>query len=58
MARWGRAIGTASGRGYLVAGLQDRGYSDADIRKILGANLLRAWRAVEAAAAAPASTRP
>ena len=34
----------------LVAGLQSRGYGDADIRKILGANLLRAWRAVEAAA--------
>jgi membrane dipeptidase len=35
----------------LVAGLQARGYSDADIRKILGGNLLRAWRAVEDAAA-------
>lgn len=35
----------------LVAGLQERGYSEADIRKILGGNLLRAWRAVEAAAA-------
>ena len=34
----------------LVAGLQARGYSDADIRKILGGNLLRVWRAVEAAA--------
>jgi membrane dipeptidase len=34
----------------LVAGLQGRGYSDADIRKILGENLLRVWRAVEAAA--------
>src|SRR5688572_4956169 len=34
----------------LVAGLQARGYSDADIRKILGENLLRVWRAVEAAA--------
>lgn len=33
-----------------VAGLQGRGYSDADIRKILGTNLLRVWRAVEAAA--------
>ena len=35
----------------LVAGLQARGYSDADIRKILGGNLLRVWRAVEEAAA-------
>ena len=34
----------------LVAGLQARGYSEADIRKILGTNLLRAWRAVEAGA--------
>ncbi len=31
----------------LVAGLQARGYSEADIRKILGENLLRVWRAVE-----------
>lgn len=31
----------------LVAGLQQRGYSDADIRKILGGNLLRVWHAVE-----------
>lgn len=35
----------------LVAGLQARGYSEADIRKILGGNLLRVWSAVEAAAA-------
>lgn len=34
----------------LVAGLQSRGYSDADIRKILGGNLLRAWAAIEAGA--------
>ncbi|MGY1409014.1 MULTISPECIES: membrane dipeptidase [unclassified Luteimonas] len=34
----------------LVAGLQARGYSDADIRKILGGNLLRVWRDVEAGA--------
>ena len=31
----------------LVAGLQARGYKDADIRKILGGNLLRAWGAIE-----------
>ena len=34
----------------LVAGLQKRGYSDADIRKILGGNLLRVWTAIEAGA--------
>lgn len=34
----------------LVAGLQSRGYKDADIRKILGGNLLRAWGAVDAGA--------
>jgi membrane dipeptidase len=34
----------------LVAGLQARKYSDADIRRILGGNLLRAWTAIEAAA--------
>ena len=36
---------------HLVAGLQARGYKDADIRKILGGNLLRAWTAIEAGAA-------
>ena len=36
---------------HLVAGLQARGYNDADIRKILGGNLLRAWGAVEDGAA-------
>ncbi|GHC07708.1 dipeptidase [Thermomonas carbonis] len=35
---------------HLVAGLQARGYKDADIRKILGGNLLRAWTAIEAGA--------
>ena len=34
----------------LVAGLQARGYGEADIRKILGGNLLRAWTAIEAGA--------
>lgn len=34
----------------LVAGLQARGYKDADIRKILGGNLLRAWAQIEAGA--------
>jgi membrane dipeptidase len=32
----------------LVEGLLRRGYSEADIRKILGGNLLRVWEAVEA----------
>ena len=35
----------------LVAALRERGHSDATIRKVLGANLLRVWRQVEAAAA-------
>ena len=34
----------------LVEGLLDRGYSDEDVRKILGGNVLRVWREVEAAA--------
>jgi membrane dipeptidase len=34
----------------LVAGLQARGYRDGAIRKLLGGNVLRVWRAVEAAA--------
>lgn len=35
-----------------VAGLQARGYDEADIRKILGGNLLRVWTAIEAGAQA------
>jgi len=35
----------------LVAGLQARGYSEVDIRRILGGNLMRVWRANEAYAA-------
>ena len=42
---------TAADFPHLVAGLQQRGYSDADIRKLLGGNLLRAWTAIEAGAA-------
>lgn len=34
----------------LVAGLQARGYSEADIRKLLGGNLLRTWTSIEAGA--------
>lgn len=35
----------------LIAGLLERGYSEQDIRKILGENLLRVWEAVAAYAA-------
>jgi len=35
----------------LVEGLQKRGYKDADIRKILGGNLLRVWGEIKKAAA-------
>lgn len=31
----------------LIKGLLDRGYSEEDVRKILGENLLRVWQAVE-----------
>jgi membrane dipeptidase len=40
----------------LIRGLLDRGYSEADIRKILGENLLRVWSEVEAYAAQAATT--
>ena len=33
--------------GNLIAGLQQAGMSDGDIRKVLGTNLLRVWTAVE-----------
>ena len=33
----------------LVQALRDRGHSDATIRKVLGGNLMRVWKAVEAA---------
>ena len=36
-----------------VAALQARGYSDEDLGKILGGNLLRVWSAVEAGSARP-----
>jgi len=36
----------------LVAGLIERGYSEADIAGILGGNLMRVWREIEAYAAA------
>jgi membrane dipeptidase len=46
---------TAADYPNLISGLQARGYSDSDLRKILGGNLLRVWRAVETAAASPTS---
>jgi membrane dipeptidase len=36
----------------LIEGLLKRGYSEADIVKIMSGNLLRVWRQVEAVAAA------
>jgi membrane dipeptidase len=39
----------------LIQGLLDRGYSEHDIRKILGGNLLRVWQAVEDYAATTSS---
>jgi len=40
----------------LIQGLLDRGYSEADIRKILGENLLRVWQVVEDYAATTSSS--
>ncbi len=40
----------------LIAGLLKRGYSEEDVRKILGENLLRVWEAVEAYAAMTSSS--
>ena len=37
----------------LIAGLQQRGYKDDDIRKILGGNFMRVWAAIEAGAGKP-----
>lgn len=39
----------------LIKGLLERGYSEADIRKILGENLLRVWQAAEDYAATTSS---
>ena len=39
----------------LIEGLLDRGYSEEDIKKILGENLLRVWQAVEDYAATTSS---
>jgi len=46
----------ASGYPNLVEGLLRRGYSEEDIRKILGENLLRVWEAVETYAATTSSS--
>jgi len=46
----------ASGYPNLVEGLLRRGYSEDDIRKILGENLLRVWEAVETYAATTSSS--
>lgn len=40
----------------LIEGLLQRGYSEEDIRKILGENLLRVWEAVESYAATTSSS--
>jgi len=40
----------------LIGGLLERGYSESDIRKILGENLLRVWQAVEAHAGETSSS--
>lgn len=37
----------------VIAGLRQRGYSEQDIGKIMGGNLLRAWAKIEAGAARP-----
>jgi membrane dipeptidase len=42
----------------LIAGLQARGYSEQDIRKILGGNTLRVWRQVEIVASPAMKQRP
>ncbi|WP_292263607.1 dipeptidase [Brevundimonas sp.] len=42
----------------ILAALMERGWSEADIRKLAGENMLRVMRAVEAVAAAKASERP
>ena len=45
-----------SGYPNLVEGLLQRGYSEEDVRKILGENLLRVWKAVEDYAAITSSS--
>ena len=42
----------------ILAALMQKGWTDAEIRKLVGENLLRAFRAVEAAASARSTDRP
>jgi membrane dipeptidase len=42
----------------LTAELLRRGYSDADVKKILGGNVLRAWRQAEQVSARLRASRP
>jgi membrane dipeptidase len=42
----------------LTAELLKRGYSDGDVRKVIGGNVLRAWKVAEAAAARIQKSRP
>src|SRR5690606_41780328 len=53
-----RGLTTVAGFPNLVAGLQARGHSDADLRTILGGNLLRVWTEIEAGAATPGQRSP
>ena len=39
----------------LIDTLLERGYSEDDVAKVMGGNLMRVWRAVEAAADSPAA---
>jgi membrane dipeptidase len=41
----------------LIEGLLGRGYSEADIAKVLGGNALRVWQAVEAYAASQGTAK-
>ena len=53
-------VGVESVEAYprILAALMNKGWSDADIRKLVGENLLRTFKAVEAAASARGADRP